>query len=223
MKKKILILAPHPDDEVLGCGGLIRKKSESGHQVYVLVATRGSAKRYSEERVANVRKEALQAHAILGVTETLFLDFPAPDLDMVSKADMSGEIAKVLKKLEIEELYLPHRGDIHHDHQAIFNAGLVAARPTGGNTVKMVYAYETLSETEWAAPFASDAFIPNYFVDVSKHFDHKLRAMEQFKSQLREFPNSRSLEAISSLAKFRGCTVGFNYAEAFMVIRVIEN
>lgn len=222
MRKNILILAPHPDDEVLGCGGLIRKNSEMGHRVYVLIATRGSAVRYSEERVANVRKEALAAHAILGVTETFFLDFPAPDLDLVSKADLSNEITKILKKLEIEELFLPHRGDIHHDHQAIFNAGLVAARPTEGNTVKKVYSYETLSETEWAAPFASDAFIPTYFVDVTAQFEHKLQAMEQFKSQLRPFPNSRSLEAIRSLAKYRGCTVGFNYAEAYMVIRLIK-
>ena len=223
MSKKILILAPHPDDEVLGCGGLIRKKAEMGHQVYVLIATRGSAKRYSDERVTNVRKEALAAHTLLGVVETLFLDFPAPELDLVSKADMSSQIAEILKKLEIQELFLPHRGDIHHDHQAIFNAGLVAARPTGGNTVKMIYTYETLSETEWAAPFASDAFIPTYFVDVTAQFEYKLQAMEQFKSQLRPFPNSRSLEAISSLAKYRGCTVGFNKAEAFMVIRVIED
>lgn len=223
MKKNILILAPHPDDEVLGCGGLIQKKSQQGHPVYVLVATRGSAKRYSEERVANVRKEALQAHAILGVTETIFLDFPAPDLDQVSKADMSGEIAQVLKKFKIEELFLPHRGDIHHDHQAIFNAGLVAARPVHGNTVKCIYAYETLSETEWAAPFATDAFIPNYFVDISDNFASKLDAMGQFKSQVREFPNSRSLQAIEALAKFRGCTVGVDRAEAFMVIRVIED
>lgn len=222
MNKNILILAPHPDDEVLGCGGLIKKNSEMGHHVYVLVATRGSAKRYSEERVNNVRKEALAAHALLGVTETFFLDFPAPDLDLVSKADLSSEIAKILKKLEIEELFLPHRGDIHHDHQAIFNAGLVAARPTGGNTVKKVYTYETLSETEWAAPFASDTFIPTYFVDVEAQFEYKLQAMEQFKSQLRPFPNSRSLEAIRALSKFRGCTVGFNRAEAFMVVRVIE-
>lgn len=223
MIKKILILAPHPDDEVLGCGGLIRKNSEMGHKVYVLIATRGSSKRYSEERIANVRKEALEAHSILGVTETIFLDFPAPDLDLISKADLSTEIAKILKKLEIEELFLPHRGDIHHDHQAVFNAGLVAARPTGGNTVKKVYSYETLSETEWAAPFASDAFIPTYFMNVTTQFEHKLKAMEQFKSQLRPFPNSRSLEAIRSLAKYRGCTVGFNFAEAFMVIRVIED
>ena len=223
MKKNILILAPHPDDEVLGCGGVIRKFSELGHQVFILIVTRGSAKRYSDEKVQNVRQEALKAHKILGVSDTLFLDFPAPDLDRVSKADMSSKIAEIIKKLEIEELFLPHRGDIHHDHQAVFNAGLVAARPTGGNTVKKVYAYETLSETEWAAPFPSDAFIPTYFVDVTAQFEYKLQAMEQFKSQLRPFPNSRSLEAISSLAKYRGCTVGFNKAEAFMVIRVIED
>ncbi len=222
MGKNVLVVAPHPDDEVLGCGGLIKKYTTLGHRVFVLVATRGSAKRYSEDRVLNVRNEAREAHKILGVEDTLFLDFPAPDLDMVSKADMSTEISKVIKNLEIEELFLPHRGDIHHDHQAIFYAGLVAARPTQGNTVKRISAYETLSETEWAAPFESDAFIPNHFVDITDSISFKLDAMTKFKSQLRDFPNSRSLEAIQSLAKFRGCTIGTHYAEAFMVIRIIE-
>ena len=222
MTHNILIVAPHPDDEVLGCGGLIKKKSLVGHHVYVLVVTRGSAKRYSEEKVLNVREEAKRAHQILGVKETIFLDFPAPDLDLVSKADMSGEISKVIQQYKIHELFLPHRGDIHHDHQAVFNAGLVAARPVQGSTVKKLYAYETLSETEWAAPFASDIFVPTYFVDVTNEFSFKLKAMEAFKSQLRVFPNSRSLEAISSLAKYRGCTVGYHYAEAFMVVRIIE-
>jgi LmbE family N-acetylglucosaminyl deacetylase len=223
MTKNILVIAPHPDDEVLGCAGLIKRETLKGNTVNVLIVTRGSAKKYSEEKVNNVRKEALKAHAILGVEKTLFLDFPAPDLDMESKAEMSGKISEVIRKLEINELYLPHRGDIHHDHEAVFTAGLVAARPVSGNPVKRIFSYETLSETEWAAPFSSDTFIPTFFVDVTQVFTSKLEAMKQFKSQLREFPNSRSLEAIEALAKFRGSTVGVNFAEAFMTIRIIED
>jgi len=221
MNKNILILAPHPDDEVLGCGATIKKLSDEGNQVFVLVASRGSKRLYDQTKVEVVRSEALEAHILLGVTKTFFLDFPAPELDTVPLADISREISKVLSEYKINVLYLPHRGDIHNDHRVVFNAGLVAARPVGGCSVAEIYAYETLSETEWAAPFADDAFIPTCFVNVEEILTAKMEAMKCFKSQLREFPNPRSLETIEALAKFRGATVGFKAAEAFMVIRQI--
>ncbi len=217
----ILILAPHPDDEVLGCGATIKRLSNEGHNLFVLVVTRGSSKFYSDDKIENVRNEALQAHKLLGVQQTFFLDFPAPELDTVPIADISREISKVLSENKINVLYLPHRGDIHNDHRVVFNAGLVAARPVGGCTVTEIYAYETLSETEWAAPFADDAFIPTCFVNVEETLNAKMEAMKCFKSQLKAFPNPRSLETIEALAKLRGATVGFKAAEAFMVIRQI--
>jgi LmbE family N-acetylglucosaminyl deacetylase len=222
MEKNILIIAPHPDDEILGCGGIIAKFSSEGLKVYILVVTRGTPKLYSAEKIENVRQEALRAHALLGVKETVFLNFPAPELDIISLAEISREIAHVIKKFNISELYVPHRGDIHGDHRVVFNACLVAARPVGIYTVKAIYAYETLSETEWAPPFGDDAFIPAKFVDVSAFFDQKLDAMRCFISQLKRFPNPRSIETITALSKFRGSTVGFSHAEAFMVIRIIE-
>ena len=221
--KNILVIAPHPDDEVLGCGGIMKKYAEAGDQMYVLVISRGTSKFYSDERIDNVRKEARNAHHILGVKETIFLDFPAPELDTVSISEISKAIADVIKKFNIQIVFLPHRGDIHHDHTIVFNAGLVASRPVEQYSVKEIYCYETLSETEWAAPFGDDAFIPNHFVNVTNQFDVKLKAMECFKSQIRPFPNSRSLEAIEALAKFRGATVGFDRAEAFMQIRNIKD
>jgi LmbE family N-acetylglucosaminyl deacetylase len=221
MSKNILILAPHPDDEVLGCGATIKKLSEEGNQVFVLVASRGSKRLYDQTKVEAVRKEALEAHVLLGVTKTFFLDFPAPELDTVPLADISREISKVISDFQINVLYLPHRGDIHNDHRVVFNAGLVAARPVGNCSVTEIYAYETLSETEWAAPFGDDAFIPTCFVNVESTLEAKMEAMQCFKSQLKVFPNSRSLETIEALAKFRGATVGFKAAEAFMVIRQI--
>jgi LmbE family N-acetylglucosaminyl deacetylase len=222
MYKKILVIAPHPDDDILGCGGIIKKYSQAGHNVYVLIVTRGASRFYSEEKIENVRTETLQAHTILGVKETIFLDFPAPDLDLVSNADISQEIAKNIQLREIDTLYLPHGGDIHHDHKVVFNAGLVAARPIRNQSIKRIFSYETLSETEWAAPFNCDKFIPTYYINISDVFAFKLKAMRCFKSQLREFPNSRSLKSIESLANYRGSTVGFSHAEAFMTIRVIE-
>lgn len=221
MTKNILVLAPHPDDEVLGCGATMAKYASAGHKVFVLVATRGSKKLYADDRIENVRNEALRAHKVLGVTETFFLDFPAPELDTVPLADISREIARILSENKIHTLYLPHRGDIHNDHRVVFNAGLVAARPVGDYSVKEIYAYETLSETEWAAPFGDDAFIPTCFINVEDALEAKLQAMQCFKSQLKKFPNSRSLEAIDALAKFRGATVGFKAAEAFVTVRKI--
>lgn len=216
-----LFIGPHPDDEVLGCGATMKKLSDEGHYVYVLIMSRGTPKFYAEERIDNVRREAREAHQLLGVKETLFFDFHAPELDTVPLVDLSKSIAQVISEKKIHTLFLPHRGDIHNDHALVFKAGLVAARPVGNYTVKEIYCYETLSETEWAPPFGDDAFIPTLFVNITSQFEHKLKAMECFKSQLRAFPNPRSLETIEALAKFRGATVGFDRAEAFMVIRQI--
>ena len=221
--ENVLVIAPHPDDEVLGCGGTIKKLTSQGIKVIVLIATRGKKELYSEERIENVRHEAMKAHRLLSVTETRFLDFPAPELDLISIAELSMAIKKVIEEFKIETIYLPHRGDIHHDHKAIFNAGLVAARPNKDNSVKRIYSYETLSETEWAAPFGDDAFIPDLFVNISEVFFAKLEAIKCYKSQLRDFPNPRSLKSVESLANLRGSTVGFTHAEAFMTIRIIED
>ena len=119
-------------------------------------------------------------------------------------------------------LFIPHQGDIHIDHTVVFKASLVAARPVGNYSVKSIYAYETLSETEWAAPFCSETFIPNHFVNIEPYINKKLEAMSCFSGQIRNFPNPRSLEGIEALAKFRGATVGFDRAEAFMTIRTVE-
>lgn len=219
----ILIVAPHPDDEVLGCGGIIKKYSLGGNNVYVLVVTRGTPRLYKDSSITNVRNEALKAHQILGVKETVFLEFHAPELDLASLSEIAQAIHKEILRLDIQKLYLPHRGDIHNDHTVVFKSGLVAARPVHNNPVKAIYCYETLSETEWAAPFGSDVFIPTNFVDISDHMEFKLQAMECFQSQIRDFPSTRSVETIESLAKFRGATVGFHRAEAFLTIRTIED
>jgi LmbE family N-acetylglucosaminyl deacetylase len=223
MNNNILVVAPHPDDEVLGCGGTIKSYSSKGDKIYILIATRGKPEMYSEERIMNVRKEALEAHRILGIKETRFLNFPAPDLDLISLAEISKAISSVITEFEIDTLFLPHRGDIHQDHKAVFDAGLVASRPVNNYTVKRVYSYETLSETEWAAPFCNETFIPTHFINISDYFRYKLEAMKCYKSQLKEFPISRSLKTIEALANLRGSTIGVPCAEAFMTIRVIEN
>ena len=219
----ILFVAPHPDDEVLGCGGTMKKLSDLGGNIHVLIITRGKPEKYSDERILKVRNEAMAAHKILGVSETRFLDFPAPDLDKISLAEISEAISGIIIEFKIDTLFLPHRGDIHHDHKIVFNAGLVASRPTNNCTVKRIYSYETLSETEWAVPTSDEIFIPTCFINISGVFSLKTEAMKCFKSQLRNFPNPRSLKSIEALANYRGSTVGCSHAEAFMTIRVIED
>jgi len=221
MINNVLVIAPHPDDEVLGCGGVIKRYSAEGDNVFILVVTRGTARLFSDERIIKVRSQALQAHALLGVKETFFFDYSAPELDLVSQAKISESISELIIKLKIEILFIPHRGDIHRDHYIVFNAALVSARPIGNYTIKAIYSYETLSETEWAAPFAYDTFIPDHFINIEKYLSSKLDAMACYSGQIRAFPNPRSLEAIEALAKFRGSSVGFKMAEAFMTIRTI--
>jgi LmbE family N-acetylglucosaminyl deacetylase len=223
MFENFLIVAPHPDDEILGCGGIIKKYSQSGHLVYILIVTRGNSRLYQEEKIRNVRNEAREAHKYLGVKETIFLDFPAPDLDTIPGAEISSAIFKVISDFKINTVFLPHHGDLHHDHKAVFNSGLVASRPCNGNQVKRIFSYETLSETEWAVPTCNEVFIPTYFVDISDVIQFKLDALQCYKSQLREFPNPRSLRSVESLASLRGSTVGLSFAEAFMTIRIIDN
>ncbi len=219
--KKILIVAPHPDDEVLGCGGVMKRFSDEGDSVFVLVATRGTPRKYSDEGIAIGRTQAHTAHALLGVQETIFFDFFAPELDTVRQSDISDAILELIQRLQIDTIFVPHRGDIHNDHRVIFNATLVAARPVGNYTVKSIFSYETLSETEWAHPFGDDAFIPDFFVNISNTIKYKLDAMACYTRQLRNFPNPRSLEALEALATFRGSTVSVARAEAFMTIRNI--
>ncbi len=223
MEKNILIVAPHPDDEVLGCGGTMKKMALRNNKVFVLITSRGKKELYSEERISNVRQEALAAHKVLGVKKTMFLDFPAPELDLISISELSSAIKNVILEIKPYIIFLPHHGDIHKDHTAVCDAGLVAARPLMGLSVKEIYSYETLSETEWAPPYPSDAFIPDLFRNITDVFTSKIEAMKCYRSQLREFPNPRSLKAIEALANLRGSTVGFTYAESFKTLRIIDD
>jgi len=226
MSNKILVLAPHPDDEILGCGGTIAKKIREGNRVWVGVLTNANITdpiKYTIEKRDNIRMEAKNAGNLLGIEEVLFADIPAIILDQYPAYKVIDAISKWIAAHKIDTIYLPHRGDIHNDHKVIFDAGMVASRPVGNYSVKEIYAYETLSETEWAHPFQNDAFIPNFFETLDESdFENKLKSMSCYKSQLRPFPNSRSLETIEALAKFRGSTVSVKRAEAFMLLRKIS-
>ena len=221
---RILIIAPHADDEILGCGGTIAKYVHQGADVFIIIATDASksdSTLFSESGIAIVRKEAIEAHKLLGVKETFFLDFPAPALNAFPEYKISLALSEIIKNIRPTHLLLPHPCDLHQDHKAIYRSAIVAARPIGHLKIGNVFCYETLSETEWAPVAANNTFVPNLFIDVSDHFDKKLKAMRCYESQLKESPNSRSLDAISALATLRGATIGVMKAEAFFIERQI--
>lgn len=220
---KVIVVAPHADDEIIGCGATIAKHIQVGDEVTVIIATNasiGAPEFFSLDQIKNIRSEAIAAHQFLGVKETLFLDFPAPALNAFPEFKISIEISKIFQSIKPNYLYLPHPGDIHQDHKAIYRASLVAARPQGDHKISNIFCYETLSETEWT-PMQEKAFIPNHFVDVTNVFSKKIEAMKFFDSQIKEFPHSRSVKAFEALAMYRGSTVGVERAEAFIVERQI--
>jgi len=217
----ILVIATHPDDEVLGCGGVIARYGDQGHQVHVLVVTRGIPELFSPKQIEETRQELRRAHKVLEVSGVTFLDFPAPRLDVVPGNELADAIARVIRQLRPQIVYIPHWGDIHGDHRATYRASLVATRPVNGSSVRRVLCYECLSETEWGSPGTHEAFVPTVFVDISKSLNRKLEAMACYRSQLKQAPHPRSLRSIEALARLRGGTVGLQAAEAFILVRDI--
>ncbi len=216
-----LVVAPHPDDEVLGCGGTVARLAAAGQAVDVAVVTTGTAPRFAAEGVAQVRAEAAAAHAMLGVRRTHFLDLPAAELDRVPHADLNAAIAGIVAQVRPRTLFVPFVGDIHLDHQLVFRACLVAARPRGQGGPDRVLAYETLSETNWGAPYLDPGFAPTTYVDIGDTLERKIDAFRAFRSQVRAFPDERSPEALRALAMLRGATVHRTAAEGFVLIREV--
>lgn len=218
----VLVIATHPDDEVLGCGGVMARHAAQGDAVHVLVITRGDPELFSEEEIEATRQELHEAHAILRVASTQFLDFPAPKLDTVPGFRVASAIGAVIDQLRPQIVYVPHRGDVHADHRVVYEATLVACRPINMCPVRRLLSYETLSETEWASPSGEAAFVPTLFVDIGRYLSIKLSAMACYRSQLKPPPHSRTLETLAALATLRGATVSVAAAEAFMLVREVD-
>lgn len=219
---RVLVIAPHPDDEIIGVGGTIAKRVQAGDEVYVCIVTKGIEPLFREKFIEQGRWECREADAKLGVKETIFLNFPAVMLETVPRYEFNGKIAEIVQRINPDEVYIPHRGDMQLDHQMVADAVMVAVRPRGGTYPKRVYAYETLSETGWNIPNTVNEFIPTVYEDITDTFELKLASMDIFKSQLASFPEARSIGAIEALAKYRGATVSVEAAEAFSLIREVK-
>ena len=218
---KTLVIAPHPDDEVLGAGGTIARLAAQGNEVYIAVVTEGKPPAFTAEATSRVQAEAREAHRVLGVKETFWLGFPAAALSETAHSALNAALFDLVQTLSPDTLLLPFIGDMHMDHQVIFTSSLVSARPHQVNFPKLILAYETLSETNWNAPYLTPSFVPNVFIDITDHVAAKIEAMQTFKSQVRPPPHERSLEALRALATLRGATVMKTAAEAFVLVRHI--
>lgn len=225
--KKILIISPHADDEVLGVGGTIARFAEEGHEVTVAIMTghgEGPHPLWPRESWDKVRTEALMAHKILGVSRTLFEEMPAALVTDEPAYKVNRIVMDLISTVRPDTLFVPFIFDLHKDHRDIVYACSVAWRPVNeiGKSIREIYMYETLSETHWNIQPQEAGFLPNVFIDISgKHLKAKIDALACFQSQIRAFPDCRSLEAIEVLAKFRGCSVGLFAAEAFSLVREI--
>lgn len=223
--KKILVVAAHPDDEILGCGGSVAKLSKHGAEVHTLILGRGKTARGKiEDNEFNVlHKEIIAANRIIGVSDIQVLDFPDNSFDAVPLLSIIKAIEKI-KNLFLPDIILTHHfGDINIDHRKTYEAVLTATRPMRSETVKEIYSFQIPSSTEWNSYCRNSAFIPNVFVDIHETIDLKIRAMEQYSSELREYPHPRSLQYIKDLAKLNGAQVGMKFSENFELVRQIKD
>lgn len=218
----ILVIAPHRDDEVIGVGGTIAKHSSLGNLVFVCVLTHGIEPICSPELDEKIRRECIQADKLLGVKETRFLNFPAAMLETVPRHELNDALVKTVQQIKPDIVYIPSRGDMQLDHKIAVDAAMVALRPKYQHVVKKIYAYETLSETGWDIPNTTNEFIPTSYSDITDYLYTKINAMKIFTTQIAEYPNPRSVDAIKALAMYRGSSVNICAAEAFSLIREIR-
>jgi len=216
---KQIIIAPHPDDEVLGVGGtLLRRKAEGARIAWLIVTAISVKAGWSEERVKQRADEIRRITEFLGFNDVFELKFPTTQLDRVPMSDLVAGISSVFSSFAPEEVFVPHPSDVHTDHRVVFDAAASCTKWFRYPSVNRVLAYETLSETDFGLG-TDQGFRPNVFVNIEPYLDDKLRAMDIYASELGEFPFPRSHEAIRALATLRGAASGFKSAEAFELLR----
>ncbi len=221
-KDKILIIAAHPDDEILGCGGTILK-NKNHSDINVLFLTNGVSARSRNIKKINLRKkECIKLFKFLKIKKPIFLDFPDNQLDKIPLLKIVKKIEFYLKKIKPKTIFTHFENCLNIDHQIAYKATITACRPLQSNTVKKILSFEILSSTEWAI-FKKKSFQPNYYVNISEMINQKLKCIKYYKSELKKYPHSRSLEALKSLAKYRGVSSGFKYAEGFILVRSLKD
>lgn len=226
MNKRILIVAAHPDDEVLGCFGTVSKLIKEGYEAYTLILGEGKTSRFdtrkiekNKEQLDILNEEIKKANDIIGIKKCFVYDFPDNRFDSVDLLDIIKVISKIKEEIKPDIIFTHYGNDLNIDHKITYQAVITATRPMENESVKEIYSFEILSSTEWQYPIS---FSPDVFFDIKDTIELKLNAMKCYKSELCEYPHPRSLEGIELNAKYNGMRVGKNYVEAFKSVRVIK-
>jgi len=227
IKKKILVIAAHPDDEVIGCGGTIAKYISQGHKVRTIILSQGIASRSHNQKtilkkIAKLKKSSFRANNALGVKSLLHYDFPDNKFDTVPILKIIKTIEREIKKFEPSILFTHFNNDLNIDHEIASRAVITAARPEPGKSVNKIFFFEISSSTDFQIHNPKSAFIPNTFIDISKSLNKKAKALRLYGSEMRKSPHSRSINSIINLAKTRGASSGLIAAEAFVLAREIS-
>ena len=225
---KILVVAVHPDDETLGCGGTLLKHKADGDEIYWLIVTTikngyknwdlGFSKEVIKKREYEIKRVA-ELYNFDGVYK---LEFPTMRIDEISMSNLIKKISDIFLEVKPNVIYLPFKDDVHSDHRKVFEATFSCTKSFRYPFIKKVYMMETLSETEFAPSLKENSFVPNIFVDITQFLEKKIQIMKVFKSEIKEHPFPRSVENIKALAIFRGATAGVKYAESFMLLKEIR-
>ncbi len=222
MSERIAVIAAHPDDEALGCGGTMARFAASGAEIHVIFVADGEGARGATDRIAARQAMAADAALRLGAQAPRFLDFADNRLDGADLLDIVQAIEAELRSIAPTIVYTHHGGDLNIDHRLVHDAVLTACRPLPGSGVRAIYGFEVLSSTEWGAPDSMPAFRPTRFVGIGAHLPDKLAALEAYGPEIRPFPHPRSASAVEALARYRGAQSGLTAAEAFSVLREID-
>lgn len=226
MSKKILIVAAHPDDEVLGCFGTVARLIKEGYEAYTLILGEGKTSRDKQRVVENkkdeieiLNNEIQKANDVIGIKKVFVESFPDNRFDSVDLLDIIKVISKVKDEVKPDIIFTHFENDLNIDHQITYKAVITATRPMEDECVKEIYSFEILSSTEWNYPIS---FSPEVFFDISDTLGLKVDAMKEYQSELCKYPHPRSLEGIELNARYQGMRVGKRYVEAFKSIRVLK-
>lgn len=210
---KILVIAAHPDDEILGLGGTLLKHWEQGDEVYIAIVTKSYAPEWPEDYMRSKLEEAKVVDNIMGVKKRFYCDFPTVKLNTVPHGEIAKKISQIVEEVSPDVVYTHFEHDVNEDHQIIFRAVLVATRPTA-KKMEMI-CFETPSSTEWG----SVAFKPNHYIDIAPYLETKIKAFGCYASEVKDYPHPRSPEGLRKLAEQRGLEACMKNAEAFLIIR----
>jgi LmbE family N-acetylglucosaminyl deacetylase len=225
-KTKVLVVAAHPDDEILGCGGTVARLSAQGHEVSTLILGEGITSRdglsdaqKTKKALESLKKDARKANKIIGSKDVFFGGFPDNRFDSVPLLEIVKYIENIKNRLRPSIMFTHYENDLNIDHRITYLASITATRPLPQEPVKSLYSFEVLSSTEWSYPLK---FSPDVFFDIEEYIGKKISALKEYKTEVRSYPHPRSITGVKLNAQYRGMSVGLKFAEAFKTVRDVR-